>query len=368
MTRVLIGMPLATAFGGAEGMLLTLLRHREVGGLEPHVLFLADGPLRARVEELGVPTSYADPGRFRAPWRLATAIGDVAGRLRRSRPDVVLSWYARAHTVLGPAAALAGMADRTVRWEHEIPWPDPAPLARVVAALPCRLVVGSSATAADGARRLWPHREATHVWPGIDAPPPATPIAVAGDRPVIGIVGRLMDWKGQDRLIEAVALLRDRGRDVTLLVVGGEAPGTAAGAEARLRELATRLRVADRVRFCGETPDVAAHMTALELLVSASEGEPFGIVLVEAMALGVPVLAVDRDGPAEILAGGAGALAPDGSPAALATAIDALLADPARRAALAAAGRERYAESFTAPRMAADVGRVLASVASQARS
>jgi glycosyltransferase involved in cell wall biosynthesis len=356
---------------------MTLLRHRATAGISPHVLFLADGPLRQEVDALGVRTSLVEPGRFREPWRLTLAVERAARMLRRERPDVVLSWFSRAQTVLAPAAALAGMRRRVVLWEHELPDRDVTMVARVAVALPCAWVIADTAAASRANRRLWPHRPGSFVFPGIDPPEPAPAQRVAAlraelglptDRPVIGIVGRLIEWKGQRRLIEAVALLRDQGIDVSLLVVGHEAYGVEPGIAERLRALVDVRGLGDRVWLCGHVPEPWAHMGLMDVLVSASEGEPFGLVLLEAMALGTPVLAVESGGPAEIVEDGtSGVLVPSGAPEDLAGGLARLLAElPQRGEALRRAARARFHERFRAERMAADVGRELVGVSDRA--
>ena len=102
----------------------------------------------------------------------------------------------------------------------------------------------------------------------------------------------------------------------------------------------------------------------MDVAVNASEEEPFGIVLIEAMAAGVPVVAVARGGPRDIVESGvSGMLAPSGEPAALADAIEALLADPQRRAAIAAAGQKRCRERFNAQLMADRLASALTEIA-----
>ena len=306
---------------------------------------------------------------------MAVAIVRFARLLRRERPDVAISWIPRVHTVLAPAALLSRDTRRLVTCEFAVP--TGSLLERVVAALPSAWVLSICSRASlEANRALWPHRDGNVVLPGIEEPRRASAerlselrdeLSLAPGRPVVGIVGRLLSWKAQDRLMEAVALLRDRGLEVTLLIVGSETHGVEAGIEARLRDLVDRLEIGDCVRFCGHVPEPWAHVELMDVLVNASDGEPFGLVLVEAMALGVPVLAIDRFGPTEIIEHGeSGWLVPTNRPRDLAEGLEALLRDDALRRRLAVGGRRRYEERFTAPRMAREVGRVLRNVAAEA--
>ncbi len=157
----------------------------------------------------------------------------------------------------------------------------------------------------------------------------------------VGFVGRFSETrKGMPVLLAALRTVAARTRpDLRLLVVGhGDAAALLRGAGS---ELASRIQVLPALGDEGK----AAVLASVDLLcVPAIGGESFGIVLIEAMAAGTPVVASDLDAFRFVLDGGrAGVLVPTGSPAALATALDDLLDDPERRAALAAAGRHRAA-------------------------
>jgi phosphatidylinositol alpha-mannosyltransferase len=154
----------------------------------------------------------------------------------------------------------------------------------------------------------------------------------------VGFVGRFGEpRKGMPVLLAALREVVRTRPDLRLLVVGQ------GDAEALLRTagpaLASRIRV---LGVMGEHGKAAVLRSVDVLCVPALGGESFGVVLTEAMAAGTPVVASDLDAFRRVLDGGkAGALIVPGSPAALAAALDDLLDDPDRRAALAAAGRRR---------------------------
>lgn len=170
--------------------------------------------------------------------------------------------------------------------------------------------------------------------------------------PRVASFGRLHVNKGFDRLIEAAALLRARGRPVRLLL-GGEGPERAA-----LEALAARLGEPVELRGWIDPPRFLAEA---DLFVLSSRVEPFGLVLAEAMAAGTPVVSTAIDGPFDIVQGGryGPLVAPDDAEA-LADGIAAALDAPdraeraraARDHALAAygeaAGRDRLAEALKA--------------------
>ncbi len=176
------------------------------------------------------------------------------------------------------------------------------------------------------------------------APPrPDDPWFAAGEPPVLVAAGRLVPLKGFDTLLQAVALLR--GRLPVRLVILGEGPE-----RNRLLALRDRLDLAAHVRLPGHVADPAGYMAAAAAVVVSSVREGFGNVLVEAMALGTPVVSTDcPHGPGELLEGGRlGPLVPVGDAAALAGAIAATLAAPPDPAPL-----RRRAADFTPARCCA---------------
>ncbi|WP_443747949.1 glycosyltransferase [Asticcacaulis solisilvae] len=143
-----------------------------------------------------------------------------------------------------------------------------------------------------------------------------------GRPPVIGAMGRLHEVKRFDLLIESAARLRDAGCDFTLRIAG-EGPERAA-----LEALVASLNLGDRVEFAGWIGDPQAFLSEIDLFVVSSRYESFGLVLVEAMAAGVPVVSADIDGPSTVLEGGRyGTLFRGGNADSLTEAVTAVFAD-----------------------------------------
>jgi rhamnosyl/mannosyltransferase len=159
-------------------------------------------------------------------------------------------------------------------------------------------------------------------------------------------------YKGLDHLIRALPQIPARLRVV------GIGP-----MEAEWRALAQEMGVAGRIEWLGETPDndlpAVYHSADLFVLPASHPSEAFGLVQVEAMAAGLPVVCTELGtGTTYVnLDGVTGLVAPPRDPAALASAINALIADPARRAAMSRAAQDRVAQEFDLDVM---VGRVLA--------
>ncbi|WP_432571153.1 glycosyltransferase family 4 protein [Kineococcus sp. SYSU DK005] len=160
--------------------------------------------------------------------------------------------------------------------------------------------------------------------------PPGEPVLPPGE-PVVLAVARLAPQKGLDVLLDAAVLLRRPAR----VVVAGDGPLRAA--------LAARVAAEGLpVRLLGARDDVPGLLASADVAVSASTWEGQPVFLQEALRAGVPVVATDAGGTAEVT-GTAALLVPVGDAAALAAALDALLADPDLRARRAALARERAA-------------------------
>ena len=167
------------------------------------------------------------------------------------------------------------------------------------------------------------------------------------DQPTLLYVGRIAPIKGLATLLEAVAQLLSNGRRVRLLVIGGDSDEAIDGHEAYVRDLTCRLGLCDAVEFLGPQPQTALreYYVAADLTVMPSFYESFGMVAMESMACGTPVVATRVGGLATTVRDGAtGFLVPEGDVAALAERIDTLLADAALRAELGAAGVRWAAE------------------------
>ncbi len=176
--------------------------------------------------------------------------------------------------------------------------------------------------------------------------------------PVIGALGRLVPKKGFSDLLEALALLAAQGRRFEARI-GGSGPE-----EVNLKASSVRLHLNDQVQFPGWVKDKRAFFEPLDLVCVPSLEEPFGIVVLEAMAHGRATIATDAAGPREIVQDGVdGLLVPRGDPPALARTIAELLDQPERRLALAEAGRRTVRARFALPVVARQISAALCAVA-----
>lgn len=173
-------------------------------------------------------------------------------------------------------------------------------------------------------------------------------LALDPDRPLVGVVGRLVPIKDHSTFLRAAAdVLRTRP-DVTFVIAGdGE---LRASVESEARRL-----LGDRVHFLGWVQDLATLYAALDLVVLTSRNEGTPVALVEAGAAGKAVVATSVGGVPDVVRDGkTGLLAPAGDPRAVAVQIAALLDDSSRAAAMGRAGREWVRDRYSVQRLVAD--------------
>ncbi|PFG32334.1 glycosyltransferase [Sanguibacter antarcticus] len=397
MPRVLV-VGHTAAPGGAELALVRLC-----GALDPSlasvaVLLFEDGPLRARLETDGhevavlplradVRTAHRDAslrswsalrGALVAAVEVVRFTARLTHAVRAQAPDVLHATTLKADLLCMVPALLARVP---LVWHvHDRIAADymPAPVAALLRALarvvPRHVVVNSMATA--GTLRP-PRGRWTLAYPGL-LPTQVRPWPERTEprSPVVGIVGRVGATKGQRELVQAAALVVAHHPQVTFRIIGGALFGEE-GYEAEVRSLVGSLGLRGSVRLTGHVDDPVGELDGLSVCVHASPvAEPFGQVVVEAMARGVPVVATCAGGVPEILLadGGRGAagarparsgtgprrtpfgvLVPPGDVAALAAAVLDVLDDPVGARERARAAWLRVQEQFMIDRTCAAV-------------
>ncbi len=330
----------------------------------------------AGYQVLHVPAGPTEPLPKDDLWPHMPAFADaLTAQLGALRPDVVhghfwmSAWAAdRAGDALDLPRVVTFHALGTVKRRHQ-GLADTSPQARAAVELAvARSADRVIATCSDEVRELramgLSREQATVVPCGVDADrftpeDDGTPVPARTQRYRLVTVGRPVARKGFAVVVEALAGLPD----TELLVVGGsDGPDPELR---RLQELAGRLGVAERLFCLGQVPraTMPALIRSADVVVCAPWYEPFGLVPLEAMACGVPVVASAVGGLLDSVADGVtGRLVPPQDPAALRSALAALLPAADLRARLGAAGRQRVLQRFTWPRVAAATAEVYAEV------
>lgn len=333
--------------GGGELSLLTLLKGLDRSFLNPILVVPSEGRVAASCRASGI-EAYAVPlPGLRRP--SPKTLGSVWALVRLIQKTGAVLLHANGSRAMFYAGVAGRLCRRPVIWHLRILDQDPS-LDWLLARLATRSIAISQPVRARLTR--WPraHDHCTVVPNGIDltafasSKDPETVRISLGLRPcdrIIGTVGRLVAFKGQRYLLEAFSLVRQCYPAITLLVVGdGPERDT-------LERDSHRLGISDHVRFTGHREDVADLLSVMEIFVLPSLAEHFGRVLLEAMAMKLPIVATDAGGVPEIVENNVtGLLIPPADPAGLAKAISELLGDPSRARMMGAAGRGRAEQHF----------------------
>lgn len=358
----IVHVVLSLNVGGLERVVLELLAHVDRSRFSPVVCALDEpGVLAPRLARLGIPLRLLsrEPGLdARLPLRLAQLLREEGARL-------IHTHNASPHLYGALAAQLARIRwgerrrPRIIHTKHGRN--DPGSLRkvlvnRIAASLTDRVVAVSedSASVAVEVERV-PRSKVVTIVNGVDTSvftPSADPrparerLGVPLDGFHIGCVARLSAVKDHATLVEAFARFRQERPDAHLTLAGD-------GPERRaLEELCARLGVSSAVTFAGERSDIASLLRAFDVFALSSLSEGISLTLLEAAATGLPVVATDVGGNAEVVIQGAsGLLVPPRDPERFAAALGEI-ARRADRTAMGARGRERVRQRFSVDRMA----------------
>ena len=364
--------------GGSDVSLVSLVERLDRARYAPVVVLPSDGPLVAHLHAAGarvvvMPALLKLTSRrgwlYLAGFALnyPRAVWQLVRLIRRERIAIVHT--NTIHNLYGVTAA--GLAGAQHVWHiREIVWQSGV-LRRVelgsARRWSTRIIVTSDAVALMfGPRAAWPSQlvkisngvDVARFSPG-DGTRVRTLLGVAPNAGLVGLVCRLDVWKGVEVFLAAAAIVLETHPDAHFMVAGGPIIGLEAYAET-LFALAARLGLTGRVQFTrwqfgpSDMPDV---YRALDVGVLAStEAEPFGLVVIEAMATSKPVVATAQGGPLEtVVDGETGYLVPPRDAAAMAQAVCRLLDHPAEARAMGEAGRRRAAAEYSIEREVAAV-------------
>ena len=166
---------------------------------------------------------------------------------------------------------------------------------------------------------------------------------------VIGMMGQLVPWKKHSVFLQAAEVVAASMPTARFVIVGSDLFGDHPDYVKALKDDASRGRLKGRVTFTGYRQDIVSILAAMNVVVHPAAREPFGRAVVEAMALGKPVVAVDACGPAEIIAhGSTGILVPPNDGMAVAMAVERLARDKALADKIGKAARAQVECSFDA--------------------
>lgn len=304
---VTLVMPSASPTGGAEEAFCQLLKSNAARSMRWQLIFLENGPLVAQVEPFVARSLVVQCGRTREFWKWWKASTMIAAFAKEFQSDLILGWMTKGHVYGGLAARRAHIR---AAW-FQMGLPEDGLLDKVSRRLPAEAVFTCSEFVAGLQRAKQPSANVVPVPLGVDVsrfdhrklPTPMLArqqLGLPSSGPIVGIVGRLQRWKGMHTLIAAMPTVLQSHPDAHCVIVGG-AYSAEPDYESRLREQVADLGVDAFVTFAGAQTNIPLWMQAMDVIVHASEREPFGIVIVEALALGKPVIACSPGGPEQIL-------------------------------------------------------------------
>jgi glycosyltransferase involved in cell wall biosynthesis len=359
---------------GGERSLLSLL-----GGLPDDVtptVACPDGALAVAVNELGVTVTglRGTEGSLKLhPWHTTRGVIDIARAAFSARrlaaglgADIVHANSLRSGLAGAFAASMGGTP--TVVHVHDCLPPGhlSSLTSRVIGKRSAVVIANSHYTKASLARLHLP--EVARVVHGpvdlerfdpaaVDRNDARASLGLENSTFVLGMNAQITPWKGQDDAVRILGLLKENAADVRLLLVGSPKFVSAATRydnreyARALEQLTESLDLQKEVIFLGEREDIPLILRSLDVLLAPSWEEPFGMAIVEAMAMEVPVVATNVGGPSEIVRDGEeGLLLCPRSPQLWATAIQRLITDPDLRAEMGQKGRSRAVSEFSVER------------------
>lgn len=337
--------------GGAEVALINLLTYVDRERFEP-VVMSPRGELQRVVRDelrLRCVTIPTLPGlnRYTLP-RVLACFPLLLYKIAQERPDLI---YANTNF----AALYSGVIGKCLNIPSLAHIRDIEPLgrmARILIGQNTSLIAISQAVERYLVEETMPPERISCVYDGVDLrqyQPQAH--REVKDGVLIGIIGQIGERKGHLVLLEALRELVREHAPVKLLIVGKEPAHSVEGYTERLQAFVRQHQLEPYVEFLGFRRDVPELLAQLDILVLPSLQEPFGKIVIEAMAMETPVIASRVGGVPEIVADGeTGLLVPPQDPAALKHALTRLIADAALRERMGKAGRQRVEACFSLER------------------
>jgi glycosyltransferase involved in cell wall biosynthesis len=355
--RVLWVCEQASAFGGSFESLLEIWRRVDDGCFEVAAAAPGPGSVAAAFRSLGATVCFYRSVPAGKNLRYLSAAWSFRRLLARRRVDVV--YFPNYETWRPPALVGALWAKVPVVVHLRSPADDG------LAADPwlgsAAAIIGNSQATLAAFRGRLPEAKLHVVYNFVDfdrfGPGPDLRRELAGgDHPLVGFVGIFRPEKAVEDFLEMARIVRARRPEVRFAAVGGDSPRAVRSWWAEMKRRAVEIGVADVVRFTGPRADVPTIMRSLDVLVVPSLNEGFGRVILEANAVGKPVVGSAAAGIPEVIEDGVtGLLAPPRDPQALASAVLRILEDGAWRARVAAVAPARVRERFSPRRQVAAI-------------
>jgi glycosyltransferase involved in cell wall biosynthesis len=330
-------------FGGIETILVTLARERRLcPDLKPHFSVCFEDRFSRELRATGAPVDYVGNVRVRNPFTIFRARAAMERLLTQESIDVAICHSPWAQAVFGPVVKARQIP--LVFWSHGLMsgrhW-----LEIWARRTPPSLILCNSRTTERNARTTLPNIPTQVIYAPVSSTTVVQVRESSGTGPVVIIqVSRMEKWKGQELLLDALSRLKDLPNWVCW-IVGGAQTDHEVDYEDALHQRAAGLAVDDRVEFLGSRDDVHALLAQADIFCQPNlSPEPFGIVFIEALQAGIPVVSTHLGGAAEILNDSCSIMVPPLEPEKLSAALRSLILDSGLRLKLGLAGPARAAE------------------------
>lgn len=372
---------------GAQQSLLYILKNIDIGRFNPFVICPGKGPLIQEIEKLGfsvemVPMQWWLFGRFNLLKELVKPVFQLYSILKIlfliKKDDIDL---VHINTIVTFEAAVAAkIAKRPCVWHiREILKDNPglkslfgaSPIYKAVYTLSDRIICISKAVKLKFLENIEYNAPKIEIiynavdigkFTGVCGDPFREKLGIGQDTFLAGLVGNIEERKGHTDLlyaIKSIAQKNDREKNLKFAIVGDGDPEYVS----RLKQTVKDLDIEDYIIFTGFYKEIPVVMAALDLLIMPSWEEPFGRVVIEAMAAGKPVIGTNSGGVPEIIEDGkTGVLIPPRDPEAMGEAVDKLLKDKKLAQWMGEEGRKRVIKCFTPRAYAKEIERVYAKV------
>jgi len=339
-------------YGGVETALVALARFRHLSpAMEPEFALCFENRLSKELVETGVRVHQLGEVRTRKPWTVWSARAHLRALLQQQPFDVVMCHMVWPMAMFGSTARRSGTP--LAFWAHDAAngrhW-----LERWASRVSPDIVIGNSRFTQGTVPLVFPNAPCKIVfYPVMPSQPSDAATCRAEIRRALGVsddtvaiiqVSRMEAWKGHHLHLDALAKLKDDPRWMCWMVGGAQRPVEQEYMR-EIQEKAIRLGIGDRVRFLGQRSDVPSLLAAADIFSQPNLGaEPFGIVFIEALAAGLPVVTTAMGGPKEIIDESCGIVAPPGNAELVAASLQRLIDSADLRSRLGRRGPERARE------------------------
>ncbi len=349
-------------FGGIETLLITLARERQLyPQMEPEFTLCFEGRLSQELAKTGAKVHQLGEVRLRDPWQVFRARAKLKRIIKDNAIDVVICHACWPQVIFG--GAIAQTNTPLVFWCHDTP-SGTSLFERLAKLIRPDLVIANSQYTQQHLHLLYPDTPNRVIYYPVTAIKHDDPLAVrqqtrqrlgtAPDTTVIIQVSRMESWKGHSLTIAALGELKDLDRWECWLVGGSQREFEREYA-AQLQHQVQQLGLEQRVRFLGERQDVPDLLVAADIFCQPNlRGEPFGIVFIEALYAGLPVVTVAVGGGGEIVTPECGYAAAPEHVSEISQALRDLVRNPTKRQQFRTAAVDR-ATALCDPRQQIDL-------------